>query len=77
MAVDIRGRRELLRHTFPKKKTEAKIFAPAGNQTRVWSVAGTYTITVLPALATLCCRGDIRKSDFTHKGFVADKFGDK
>ena len=27
-----------------------KIYAPAGNQTRVWSVAGTYTITVLLAL---------------------------
>ena len=26
-------------------------FAPAGNQTRVSSVAGTYTITVLPAHA--------------------------
>ena len=26
-----------------------KIHAPAGNQTRVSSVAGTYTITVLPA----------------------------
>ena len=28
-----------------------KKLAPAGNQTRVSSVAGTYTITVLPALA--------------------------
>ena len=27
--------------------------APAGNQTRVSSVAGTYTITVLPALIIL------------------------
>ena len=27
--------------------------APAGNQTRVSSVAGTYTITVLPALIML------------------------
>ena len=27
--------------------------APAGNQTRVSSVAGTYTITVLPALEKL------------------------
>ena len=30
-----------------------KIHAPAGNQTRVSSVAGTYTITVLPALIML------------------------
>ena len=30
-----------------------KIHAPAGNQTRVSSVAGTYTITVLPALTIL------------------------
>ena len=30
-----------------------KIYAPAGNQTRVSSVAGTYTITVLPALILL------------------------
>ena len=30
-----------------------KIHAPAGNQTRVSSVAGTYTITVLPALIFL------------------------
>ena len=29
------------------------MIAPAGNQTRVSSVAGTYTITVLPALMTL------------------------
>ena len=29
------------------------MIAPAGNQTRVSSVAGTYTITVLPALITL------------------------
>ena len=29
------------------------MIAPAGNQTRVSSVAGTYTITVLPALIIL------------------------
>ena len=30
-----------------------EVNAPAGNQTRVSSVAGTYTITVLPALAAI------------------------
>ena len=38
-------------HFLLRKKK--KMNAPAGNQTRVSSVAGTYTITVLPALTIL------------------------
>ena len=48
-----------------RKKTHTKIpwdgflklkYAPSGNQTRVWSVAGTYTITVLTALGCIRTR---------------------
>ena len=35
---------------------DKNVTAPAGNQTRVSSVAGTYTITVLPALSVFAPR---------------------
>ena len=40
-----------------------KIHAPAGNQTRVSSVAGTYTITVLPALILMSAQLISTQSD--------------
>ena len=42
-------------------KQDAKS-APSGNQTRVWSVAGTYTITVLTALNVLMPRIELGTS---------------
>ena len=42
---------------------EKKMNAPAGNQTRVSSVAGTYTITVLPALILMSAQIVSTQSD--------------
>ena len=43
-----KGERHFWQKAFPISQNQKN--APAGNQTRVSSVAGTYTITVLPAL---------------------------
>ena len=48
-------------HFLLRKKK--KMNAPAGNQTRVSSVAGTYTITVLPALILLSAKLVSTQSD--------------
>ena len=48
--------------SFPVAK-EKKMNAPAGNQTRVSSVAGTYTITVLPALILMSAQLVSTQSD--------------
>ena len=48
--------------SFPVAK-EKKMNAPAGNQTRVSSVAGTYTITVLPALILMSAQIVSTQSD--------------
>ena len=45
-----------------EKKTAAPKNAPSGNQTRVWSVAGTYTITVLTARYLLVPRIELGTS---------------
>ena len=48
-------------HFLLRKKK--KMNAPAGNQTRVSSVAGTYTITVLPALILMSAQLVSTQSD--------------
>ena len=48
-------------HFLLRKKK--KMNAPAGNQTRVSSVAGTYTITVLPALILMSAQIVSTQSD--------------
>ena len=49
--------------SFPVAKEKKKMNAPAGNQTRVSSVAGTYTITVLPALILMSAQLVSTQSD--------------
>ena len=50
----IRTRVVWVKTTYPDQLDYwGEVNAPAGNQTRVSSVAGTYTITVLPALAAI------------------------
>ena len=46
-----------------RRREEKIVCAPAGNQTRVSSVAGTYTITVLPALIVLWADTIFTQSD--------------
>ena len=45
------------------RREEKIVRAPAGNQTRVSSVAGTYTITVLPALILMSAQLVSTQSD--------------
>ena len=49
----IRTRVVWVKTTYPDQLDYWGVNAPAGNQTRVSSVAGTYTITVLPAHAAV------------------------
>ena len=46
-----------------RRREEKNVCAPAGNQTRVSSVAGTYTITVLPALILMSAQLVSTQSD--------------
>ena len=46
-----------------RRREEKIVCAPAGNQTRVSSVAGTYTITVLPALILMSAQLVSTQSD--------------
>ena len=50
----IRTRVVWVKTTYPDQLDYWGQYAPAGNQTRVSSVAGTYTITVLPAQYSYC-----------------------